>query len=241
MLTTIKTKNVKPIWCPGCGLYVIQHSLVKAFEELGWTQKDTVIVSGIGCTGRVAGYLDLDSVHTTHGRAIPVAEGIKLANPKLNVIVVSGDGDLLGIGLNHLIHTARRNTNIIVVCNSNQIYGMTGGQMSPQTPIGVVTLTTPEGSPYEPVNVQKLMESNKKYHYARTAVFDPAHLKKSIVEAAKYEGFAFVDVVSACYTNSGRRQGFKNIGEMFGKIKKSFEYQKDENVLEENQLGVLEV
>jgi len=232
-------KDVPTIWCPGCGLFMIKKAMMDSFNELGWTNKNTVVVSGIGCTGRGAGYFNVDSLHTTHGRAIPVAEGIKLANPKLNVIVFSGDGDLFGIGGNHLLHASRRNIDITVVCNSNLIYGLTGGQMSPETPKGLKTLTTPDGAPYNPIRVQKIMMANKQHFYARTLASDINHIKDSIKKAVAWPGFAYVKVESFCITNFGRKLGYKNAAEMVVARKKEFTYQEKENVLKRTELGIV--
>ena len=139
----LRTERMPHIWCPGCGIGTSVNSFARALTEANLDLKNVAIVSGIGCTGRVAGYMNLDSFHTTHGRAIPFATGLKLANPKLNVVVYSGDGDLFAIGGNHLIHAARRNVDIKVVCVNNLIYAMTGGQTAPTTPGSVITSTNP--------------------------------------------------------------------------------------------------
>ncbi len=141
--------RIPHIWCPGCGIGTSVNSFAHALIDAKIDVKNLAIVSGIGCTGRVAGYLNQDSFHTTHGRAIPFATGLKLANPKLNVVVYSGDGDLFAIGGNHLIHAARRNVDIKVVCINNLIYAMTGGQTAPTTPGDVITSTNPYGT-YDP-------------------------------------------------------------------------------------------
>ena len=232
-------KNIQPIWCPGCGLFMIHHILVQVLSELEYDNKNTVVVSGIGCSGRAAGYMNLDSVHTTHGRAITVAEGIKLANPKLNVIVVSGDGDLLAIGGNHLIHTANRNTDIKIICNFNEIYGMTGGQYSPTTPEGKKTLTTPDGSMGSPFSIQGYITSNSKFFFARTASFDLKHMKSIFKEALLWKGFSFIKALSPCITNYGRRQGYKNAAAMNKEMKAYFSYQENTEKLARQELGFI--
>ncbi|MFH1637832.1 MAG: thiamine pyrophosphate-dependent enzyme, partial [Candidatus Woesearchaeota archaeon] len=153
----IRQERMPTVWCPGCGLGILLTQVAKAFEELGLDYTNTAVVSGIGCTGRFAGYLNMDTVHSLHGRAIPLAEGIKRANENLNVFVISGDGDLTGIGGNHLLHASRRNVNITVICVDNGIYGMTGGQLAPTTEKGMATATSPYGSPYEPINLQGII------------------------------------------------------------------------------------
>ena len=135
----LRVDRIPHIWCPGCGIGTTVNCFTRALIESKADLTNLVVVSGIGCTGRVAGYLNLDSFHTTHGRAIPFATGLKLANPKLNVVVYSGDGDLSAIGGNHLIHAARRNINLKVICVNNLIYGMTGGQTAPTTPDHIIT------------------------------------------------------------------------------------------------------
>jgi 2-oxoglutarate ferredoxin oxidoreductase subunit beta len=132
----IKWERLPSTWCPGCAIGTVFKQLAYTLEKMDVPREELVVVSGIGCSGRTAGYFNVDSVHSTHGRAIAVAEGIKLANPKLKVIVFSGDGDLVGIGGNHFLHAARRNTDLTVICINNAIYGMTGGQMAPTTPVG---------------------------------------------------------------------------------------------------------
>lgn len=225
-------KDIEPIWCNGCGLYTIEKALSDSMNSLGWNLSNTVIVSGIGCTGRASGYYFLDGVHTTHGRGIPVAEGIKLANSDLNVVVFSGDGDLLGIGGNHLIHASRRNPNIKVFCNRNEIYGMTGGQLSPTTPINDKTRTTPQGSEYSPIDSKPLITGNDKFYYARTSITDYKHLKDSIEGALKWDGFSFVEILSICPTNHGRDMGFANAGQMTLSLKEKVENDSERYKLE---------
>lgn len=200
-------------WCPGCGNGQVLKSTCDAFEELNLDMSRTVIVSGIGCSGRSAGFFNLDSVHTAHGRAIPVAEGIKTANENLTVVVMSGDGDLLGIGGNHLLHAIRRNTPITIICFSNEVYGMTGGQVSPTSPRGAFTLTTPDGNPDVPINIQAIIKAHNRF-YARSTTFHLKHLKKCIVEALRHPGLSFVDAICQCIVNNGRRVGFKDAYEM---------------------------
>src|SRR3989338_2446767 len=146
MADTLRMDRMPHIWCPGGGIGSEVNSFAEAVKRSGIDTKKLVVVSGIGCTGRVAGYVNFDSIHNTPGRAIPVATGVKLANPELTVVVFSGEGDLSGIGGNHLIHAARRNMDIVVICNNNFTYGMTGGQVTPTTPGSAVASTTPYGN-----------------------------------------------------------------------------------------------
>jgi len=234
-----KKKDIKQIWCPGCGLFVIYTTLLKLLNSLDYSNKNTVIVSGIGCSGRLAGYFNVDSVHTTHGRALCVAEGIKLANSKLNVIVLSGDGDLLSIGGNHLLHTARRNVDITVICNFNEIYGMTGGQCSPSTPKGNRTITSLKGSEYNPINAQGIITSNNSYFFARSVMYEPKQFEEAAEKALKIKGFSFIEMHTACITNYGKRLGYKNVPEMVAYMKENFTKQKESKKLEKKEIGII--
>ena len=163
----LRSDRMPTIWCPGCGIGTTVNCFSRALLDSKVDLKNLAIVSGIGCTGRVAGYVNLDSFHTTHGRAIPFATGLKLANPKLNVVVYSGDGDLSAIGGNHLIHAARRNVDIKVICVNNLIYAMTGGQTAPTTPGHVTTSTHPYGTFDPAFNLPHLVEAAGAVYVAR--------------------------------------------------------------------------
>ena len=227
-------------WCPGCAIGVVFKQLVFTLEAEKIPKNELVVVSGIGCSGRAAGYFAVDSVHGTHGRAIPIAEGIKRANPRLKVIVFSGDGDLVGIGGNHLLHSSRRNIDLTVICINNEIYGMTGGQMAPTTKHESRTLTSVHGNPYQPLNIQGLISSNPSHFYGRTSSYQINHLRKVMAQALKWEGFSFLDVISYCIENNGRRQGFKSPYEMLVKIKQDYRINaKPEGLLGPNELGVV--
>ena len=201
----LRTERMPHIWCPGCGIGTSVNSFARALTEANLDLKNVAIVSGIGCTGRVAGYMNLDSFHTTHGRAIPFATGLKLAMPKLNVVVYSGDGDLFAIGGNHLIHAARRNVDIKVVCVNNLIYAMTGGQTAPTTPGAVITSTNPYGT-YDPsFNLPYLVEAAGAVYVARWTAFHVRQLARSMQEMFKKKGFSFIEVLSPCPTLYQRR------------------------------------
>lgn len=232
----VKKEMLPLAWCPGCGLHSLFYSLCEVLDSLN--KKDTIIVSGIGCTGRGAAYFNLDSIHGLHGRSIPLAVGIKRTNPKLNVVVFSGDGDLLGIGGNHLVHAARRNDNITVICNNNGVFAMTGGQVSPSTKQGAVTTTTPEGNKIEPINVQGILLSNKKYFYARSSPIFKDHLERSLKEALIYEGFSLVEVVSPCMINYSKRAG-KSQAYLFNEIKRKFKISEEKRALKESEFGIV--
>lgn len=233
----LKQEYLPTPWCPGCGNGTVLKAVCDAFYDLGFEKNNTVVVSGIGCSGRSAGFFDLDSVHTAHGRALPFAEGIKMGNSKLNVVVLSGDGDLLGIGGNHLIHASRRNTNITAICFTNEIYGMTGGQAAPTTKCGTKTLTTPKGSIDSPMNFQVLLKAHGCF-YAKSTVYHTKHLKESIVEALKYKGFAFVEAKTQCISNNGRRLGFKNGAEMLQEFKESYDINDRPTILDSGEIGI---
>lgn len=234
----IKQERLPTVWCPGCGLHIMFSEFAKVFADLNMDHTNTTIISGIGCTGRAAGYYKLDTIHGCHGRAIPVAEGLKTAREDLNVIVISGDGDLAGIGGNHLMHSARRGANIKVICNSNKIYGLTGGQMSPTTPKGAPTLTSPAGSEYEPIDMQAIVLANKNVMYCRTSFVHREHMAKCLKEALKFDGFAFVEVLAECLETFGKRQG-RTMKDIVTDLKNNFKIVKGKERLEQNELGII--
>jgi 2-oxoglutarate ferredoxin oxidoreductase subunit beta len=201
----LRTERMPSIWCPGCGIGTTVNCFTRALTACGQNLDKVAIVSGIGCTGRVAGYLNLDSFHTTHGRAIPFATGLKLANPDLNVVVYSGDGDLTAIGGNHLIHAARRNADILVVCVNNFTYGMTGGQVTPTTPEPAIASTTPYGAFEQPFNLPFLADSSGAVFVARWTAFHVRQIAKSMGEALSKKGFRFIEIIAPCPTLYLRR------------------------------------
>lgn len=210
----LRRDKLPHIWCPGCGHGTVMGSLVRAIDEAGLEQDKTVVVSGIGCSGRAPGYMDFDTLHTTHGRAIPFATGIKLARPHLNVIVVTGDGDGAAIGGNHLIHGCRRNIDLTVVLLNNQIYGMTGGQFSPMTPTGDRASTTPYGNIDQNFDLCELTRVAGATYIARGATFNPRQLIKLIKNGLEHKGFSFIESFSQCPVNYGRRNGLKTANEI---------------------------
>lgn len=201
----LRTDRMPHIWCPGCGIGTTVNCFARALEQSKLDLDKVVVVSGIGCTGRVAGYVRLDSFHTTHGRAIPFATGMKLANPELTVVVYSGDGDLIAIGGNHFIHAARRNVDLKVICVNNFIYGMTGGQVAPTTPTTAVTSTTPYGDAEQPFNLPYLAESSGAVYVARWTVFHVRQITHAMTELFRKKGFAFLEILSPCPTLYQRR------------------------------------
>ncbi|MGD2105583.1 MAG: thiamine pyrophosphate-dependent enzyme [Anaerolineae bacterium] len=203
----LRTERLPHIWCPGCGLGTALTCFLSALRKSELDLDRVVVVSGIGCTGRVAGYVRLDSFHTTHGRAIPFATGIRLGNPDLKVVVFSGDGDLVTIGGNHFIHAARRNIDMTVICANNFNYGMTGGQVGATTPIGGITTTSPYGNYEYPFNVSALAASSGAVYVARWSVLHARRLERSMKDALLKPGFSLVEVISPCPTGFGRRHG----------------------------------
>ena len=203
--TMLRDDRLPHIWCPTCGIGTAVSCFVEALRETDIPEEKVVVVSGIGCTGRVAGYVRLDSYHTTHGRAIPFATGLCLAKPELKVVVFSGDGDIVAIGGNHLINAARRNMNLTVICVNNFIYGMTGGQLAPTTPLTAKTSTSPFGNTDMPFNVPHLVASCGAAYVARWTMLHIRRLKKGMVEALNMKGFSFIEVIAPCSTLYARR------------------------------------
>jgi 2-oxoglutarate ferredoxin oxidoreductase subunit beta len=236
----LKTDLFPTIWCPGCGIGLIMQQLATVMDEVGLDKTNTVIVTGIGCTGRMGAYMNFESVYTLHGRTLPVAEAIKQVRPELNVIVVSGDGDTASIGGNHLLHSIRRNANVTVMCNNNEIYGLTGGQTGPTTPKGTTTLSSPAGSGFSPINLQGLVNTNPNAFYAKTTVYHQGPMRRAIKEAIEFPGFAFVDIASQCIENNGRRIGFGSAYEMLEDYKTSYKpAPRGATRLEPKQLGII--
>jgi 2-oxoglutarate/2-oxoacid ferredoxin oxidoreductase subunit beta len=207
----IRTDRIPHIWCTGCGTGTVFSACLNAMKSSGIDLQKTCMVSGIGCSGRAAGYVNLDSFHTTHGRAIPFATGLKLGNPELNVIVFSGDGDLFAIGGNHFIHAARRNIDMTVICVNNLTYGMTGGQVAATTPYKAKTTTTPIGNPETPFNLPLLAWASGATFVARWTMLHIRELMDCIQTAILKSGFSFIEVLAPCPTNYGRRNKEKGL------------------------------
>ncbi len=193
------------IWCPGCGYGIAMKSVMRAIDRVGLQKDEITMVSGIGCSSRTPGYLDFNTLHTTHGRALPFATGVKMVNPDMNVMVVSGDGDATAIGGNHFIHAARRNIDITVLVYNNYIYGMTGGQYSPTTPQGKFATTAPYGTIEPPFDVCDLATAAGASFVARGTVYHAVPLDKLIEQAINKKGFSLVEVMNPCPTSFGRR------------------------------------
>lgn len=200
----LRRDRIPHIWCEGCGNGIILNCFARALDELNMDLDKVAVVSGIGCIGRISGYTNTDSFHTTHGRPIAFATGVKLANPELTVAVISGDGDLFAIGGNHFIHAARRNLDIKVICANNFIYGMTGGQGGPTTPMETWTTTTPYGNIEQAFNLVHLAAACGAIYVARWTTLQTRWLTESIKKALQKEGFSFVEVISECPEIFGR-------------------------------------
>lgn len=196
---------VPHIWCNGCGNGVILGEFLRALDEMSYDVNKIVVVSGIGCIGRISGYTNTDSFHTTHGRALALAVGLKAANPNLKPVVMSGDGDLFAIGGNHFIHAARRNVDIAVICSNNFNYGMTGGQSGPTTPSGAYTTTTLYGNIEHPLNLVQFAAACGAIYVARWTAIHVRRIRESIKKAINKKGFSFVEIITACPEEYGRR------------------------------------
>ncbi len=201
----LRMDRMPHIWCPTCGIGIVVSCFANALHQAGLDPDTVAVVSGIGCSGRIAGYIRLDSFHTTHGRAIPFATGLKLGNPKLKVVVLSGDGDLVSIGGNHLIHAARRNMDLMVICINNFTYAMTGGQMGPTTPMTAYASTSPYGNYEHPFNLPALVASCGAVYVARWTALHLRRLTRSMTEALGKRGFSFIEVVTPCSTLYARK------------------------------------
>ena len=201
----LRTDKMPTLWCWGCGDGVILKALIRAIDKLGWNMDDVCVVSGIGCSGRFSSYINCNTVHTTHGRTLPYATGIKMANPNKKVIVVGGDGDGLAIGGNHTIHAARRNIDLTYILINNFIYGLTNSQTSPTTPKGMWTATMERGNIDPTFDSCKLVEAAGASFVARETMIDPKKLERTLVKALEHKGFSYLEVFSNCHVNLGRK------------------------------------
>jgi 2-oxoglutarate ferredoxin oxidoreductase subunit beta len=220
----LREDRIPHMWCSGCGLGTALTCFLSALVQTEYDLNKVSVVSGIGCTGRVAGYVRLDSFHTTHGRAIPFATGLKLANPELKVVVMSGDGDLIAIGGNHFIHAARRNLDITVICVNNLNYGMTGGQVAPTTPVVARTSTSPYGNYEPPFNLPYLAAASGAVYVSRWTTLHVHQLEHALIEALDKKGFSFVEIISPCPTLYGR-------GNRLGNGLNMMRYYRDKSVI----------
>ncbi|BDQ27250.1 2-oxoglutarate ferredoxin oxidoreductase subunit beta [Helicobacter heilmannii] len=203
--TYLRVDKTPTLWCWGCGDGVILKSIIRAIDTLGWDMDDVCFVSGIGCSGRMSSYVNCNTVHTTHGRALAYATGIKMANPTKHVIVVSGDGDSFAIGGNHTIHACRRNIDLNLVLVDNFIYGLTNSQTSPTTPNGMWTVTAQGGNIDNSFDPCEIAIAAGASFVGRESVLEPKKLERILADAFSHKGFSFVDVHSNCHINLGRK------------------------------------
>lgn len=214
-----KNKKFPTIWCSGCGIGVVMGALIRAIDHLGLKNDDVALVAGIGCTARMPIYLDFNTLHTTHGRALAFATGLKIARPDMKVIAIMGDGDALAIGGNHFIHAARRNMGITAIVVNNAIYGMTGGQYSPTTPLNGRATTAPYGNIEPPFPICDLAVAAGASYVARSTVYHALELDKFISEAIAKDGFSVVEAVSYCHTTYGRLNKLGSAADMMRALK----------------------
>jgi 2-oxoglutarate ferredoxin oxidoreductase subunit beta len=201
----LRADKLPHMWCPGCGIGIVVKSMIGAIDALGWDKNETAVVSGIGCTSRAPGYMDMNTLHTTHGRALTFATGVKMAAPDKHVIVIAGDGDSSAIGGNHFIHACRRNIDITMIIVNNNIYGMTGGQFSPTTPYGAKAATTPHGNIDPAFDLGQLAIGAGATYVARGSVDNGRMLQKYLKDGMAHHGFSVIEALSNCHTQFGRR------------------------------------
>jgi 2-oxoglutarate ferredoxin oxidoreductase subunit beta len=207
-------KKFPHVWCPGCGIGIMLGSLIRAIDQTGYSKDDIVLVSGIGCTGRLPVYVDFNTLHTTHGRALTFATGVKLAKPSLKVIVVMGDGDAVAIGGNHFIHAARRNIDLTAIIVNNSVYGMTGGQYSPTTPYGMKSATTVYSNVEHAFSISELAVTAGAVFVGRGTVYHAKLLDDLMKKAFAKAGFSVVEIISHCHTQYGRMNRLGSAVEM---------------------------
>lgn len=235
-LPYLREDRLPHIFCPGCGNGTIMNAFIKGMEKAEMDFDSVSMVSGIGCSSRIPGYMDCDSLHTTHGRALSFATGLKVSNPDLNVVVFSGDGDAASIGGNHLIHAARRNINLTVICVNNNIYGMTGGQISPTSPKGSFGTTAPYGTDDSPFKLAELVAAAGATYSARWTTLQIENLVGSIKTGLKNKGFSFIEVVSPCPTYYGRKNKLRTPTAMAVTIKINTVFKSEAERMKEKDL-----
>lgn len=232
------SKKFPNIWCAGCGIGIVLGAIIRAVDSLGLDKNDIAMVSGIGCAGRMPVYVDFNTLHTTHGRALAFATGLKLVRPEMKVIVVMGDGDALAIGGNHFIHSARRNIGLTAIVVNNATYGMTGGQYSPTTPPGARTTTAPYGHIEPPFQIAELAKCAGAAFVARSTVYHVDELQEYIARALQKEGFSVVEAISYCHTTIGRLNRWGTAPEMMLRLKEnSITLKQAERMSEEERAG----
>ncbi len=213
------SKKFPNVWCSGCGIGIVMGALIRAIDRMELDKDEVALVSGIGCTGRMPVYLDFNTMHTTHGRALAFATGLKMARPELKVIVIMGDGDALAIGGTHFIHAARRNIDLTAIIVNNNIYGMTGGQYSPTTPLESKATTAPYGNVEQPLPVCELAIAAGASFVARSTVYHAVELDRILEQAIRKVGFSLVEAVSYCHTTYGRLNKLGTAADMLRGLK----------------------
>ncbi|MFO7741704.1 MAG: 2-oxoacid:ferredoxin oxidoreductase subunit beta [Anaerolineae bacterium] len=213
------SKKFPNVWCAGCGIGIVLGAIIRAVDSLELDKNDVAMISGIGCTGRMPVYVDFNTMHTTHGRALAFATGLKMVKPEMKVIVVMGDGDALAIGGNHFIHAARRNLGLAAVVVNNSAYGMTGGQHSPTTPLGIKTATTPYGHIEQQFPIAELAATAGASFVARSTVYHVRELERYLAQAIAKDGFSLVEAVSYCHTTLGRINRWGTAADMMRQLK----------------------
>lgn len=221
LLNYLRIDRWPTVWCPGCGNGIVLKSLIDAIDQLNLEKDRVAVVSGIGCSSRATGYLDFNTMHTLHGRAIAFATGVKLARPDFKVIVLGGDGDLTAIGGNHFIHAARRNMDLTVVLFNNMIYGMTGGQHSPTTPFESIASTMPYGNIENSFDVVELATSAGATYVARSTIFHYQMSVNFIKKGILHRGLSVIEILTNCHTYYGRYNNMKNSWEFLEFFKKN--------------------
>jgi len=220
----LRIDRLPHLWCSGCGIGVALAAILRAIDrrirENVLRKEEIAFISGIGCSARAPLYLNFDTAHTIHGRAIPFATGLKLTKPNMKVIVFGGDGDIVGIGGNHLIHAVRRNMDLIIFMINNMTYAMTGGQVAPTTPKGLYTTTTPYGNPEKPINAIKLVSIQGANYVARASITHPTLIEQYAYKALNKEGLSFIEIISTCPEVFGRHIGLRSATELYSEIRK---------------------
>ncbi len=230
------SKKFPNVWCAGCGNGIVLSAIIRAIDDLGLDKNEVAMISGIGCGGRMPVYADLNTMHTTHGRALAFATGLKMVRPWMKVLVVMGDGDALAIGGNHFIHAARRNIGLAAIVINNQTYGMTGGQYSPTTPSGALASTAPYGHIEQPFPITTLAQAAGAAYVARSTVYHARELQRFIVDALSKTGFSVVEAVSYCHTTFGRQNRMGRATDMMRQIKEQSITRSQAAKLDEDEL-----
>ncbi|MFL7791065.1 MAG: 2-oxoacid:ferredoxin oxidoreductase subunit beta [Anaerolineae bacterium] len=229
------SKKFPNVWCAGCGIGIVMGALVRAIDDLQLHRDDVAMISGIGCTGRMPVYVDFNTMHTTHGRALAFATGLKMVRPDMRVIVIMGDGDALAIGGNHFIHAARRNIGLTAIIVNNFVYGMTGGQHSSTTPTGSLATTAPYGHIEQPFPIVELAQASGAAFVARSTVYHVQELEKQIAQAISKDGFSVVEAVSYCHTTLGRINKWGTAPDMMRYLKENSVSQKQAEKLSDEE------